>query len=40
MRVGAAVREGDKLRECVRAFGATEEGGVAVLLTYIGGTGI
>lgn len=30
--VGAAVREGDELRECVRAMRAFEEGGVADLL--------
>lgn len=38
MGIGAAVGEGDELGKCVGALGASEEGGVAVLLAYIGGT--
>lgn len=38
MRVGAAVREEHELRECVGAFGAAEEGGVAGL-GGVGGEG-
>ena len=39
MRVGAAVGEGHELGECVGAFGAAEEGGVAGLGLGLGTLG-